>query len=84
MVYYLEREDGAIKIGYTSDYPQRRDNLVQRHGPLLLVGWEIGGYDLEAQRHEQFAHLRIKPIAEWFRPGEDLIDHLLVMRALTA
>jgi len=82
MVYYLERSDGPIKIGYTHNYPQRRDTLVQRYGSLLLIGWEVGASAIEAERHEKFAHLRLKPIAEWFAPGEDLIDHVLMLRAM--
>lgn len=82
VVYYLERTDGSIKIGHSCNYPGRRSTLVYRHGPLVLVAWEIGYYDVEAARHEQFAHLRIAPIPEWFEPGDELIDHVLMLRAL--
>jgi hypothetical protein len=82
VVYYLLRSDGNVKIGCTANYPQRRNDLVRRHGYLKLLAWELGYYPLETQRHQQFAHLRIDPIAEWFLPGPDLRDHLLTLRGV--
>lgn len=81
VVYYLERADGLIKIGCTQNYPQRRQTLVQRNGPLYLVAWEVGYYGLERQRHEQFAALRQNPAAEWFALDADLYDHMLMLLA---
>lgn len=84
LVYYMERVDGAVKIGCTRSYQQRRSALVQRHGlPLKLVAWEPGYFDLEERRHQQFSHLRIAAIPEWFRVEEDLYEHILALRAAT-
>jgi hypothetical protein len=80
LVYYLERGDGAIKIGTTCNYPARRDDLRGRHGPLTLLAWEFGSFDAEYRRHQQFANLRIGPVAEWFRAGPELIAHVLALR----
>ncbi len=82
VVYYLQRSNGDIKIGTTIRYPDRRTQLGQRHGPLVLAALEPGYFALEAHRHRQFADLRVDPIAEWFRPGDDLIDHILLILAL--
>ena len=82
LVYYLERMDGAIKIGCTRNFTDRRYTLRRRHGPLNLIAWEFGYYAIEEVRHEQFAALRLDPIAEWFRPESELIDHVLMLRAL--
>ncbi len=97
IVYYLERADGCIKIGYTQSYPQRRATLVYRHGPLPLVAWEPGSQNggweelaaLEESRHRQFAHLRLPPrnpgliyLPEWFAVDDGLYDHLLMLKAL--
>lgn len=84
VVYYLERANGHIKIGCTSNYPRRRHELMKQHGPLSLVAWEEGDSQLEFARHRQFAGLRVNPIAEWFEPGESLIDWILNIRALMA
>lgn len=83
VVYYLERSDGAIKIGCTSNYPRRRNELVVKHGALFLVAWEFGGFDVEDERHGEFAEYRISPSAEWFRPGVELVNHVLRMRGTT-
>jgi hypothetical protein len=82
LVYYLQRASGAVKIGCTANYPQRRTALGQRHGPLCLVAWEPGYYAVEQQRHRQFARLRIDPMAEWFRVDDDLLDHILSLLAV--
>lgn len=84
IVYYLQRENGDVKIGTTASYFRRRAALGPRHGPLALVAFEAGYFDLEAQRHAQFDHLRIDPVAEWFRLGDDLLDHILHVLALAA
>lgn len=95
IVYYLERRDGLIKIGYTQRYPSRRAKLLHQHGPLWLVAWEAGPGGLhelsalEEQRHQQFARLRLPGKnpgllcpPEWFALDEDLYDHLLMLKAL--
>lgn len=84
IVYYFERPDGAIKIGCTKSYDDRRYSISKRHGPLLLIAYERGYYEIEEQRHEQFAHLRLSPLAEWFQPAEDLVDHVLMLLAIHA
>lgn len=84
VVYYLERADGAIKIGCTSNYPQRRQALLRQYGPLSLVAWEAGYSELEKHRHEQFDRLRINPSPnqEWFAVDPELMDHLLMLLAM--
>ncbi len=84
VIYYLERQDGAVKIGTTGNYPSRRMRLVRNHGPLNLVAWEFGYYEVEERRHQQFARLRVDPVAEWFRVDDDLMDHMLMLLALLA
>lgn len=82
IVYYLQRANGDVKIGTTANYPNRRTELGRRHGPLALVALEAGYFALEAERHQQFADLRIDPVAEWFRLDPDLLDHILMVLAL--
>ncbi len=76
LVYYLQRADDAVKIGCTANYPDRRSNLVRQHGSLRLIAWEPGYSSLERERHRQFEHLRLRPGAEWFRLGADLLTHV--------
>ena len=74
VVYYV-RFQNLIKIGYTGNLAQRMQNVP--HHKVLAV--EPGGPDLESDRHKQFAHHR--EIGEWFRPGDDLIEHIKAVRA---
>lgn len=76
VVYYLSRADAAVKVGFSDDLAQRIVNLSRKHGKLALLGTEPGGWDLEQKRHQQFAEHRIKPRAEWFRPGATLLAHV--------
>lgn len=87
IVYYMERSDGLIKIGTTTNYTRRRGELLTKYGALSLVAWEFGDGKLETVRHRQFAALRAYPPQtghEWFKPGEPLIDWILNILALTA
>lgn len=81
IVYYFERLDEAVKIGYTDSYARRRAKLRRQHGPLRLIAWEPGDPAHERLRHEQFAHLRIAPIPEWFNVERDLYEHIVALRA---
>lgn len=67
-IYYAERE-GMVKIGCTRAVGQRMQALR-----TSLLATEPGSYELEAERHAQFDHLRIA--GEWFRPGAALMAHI--------
>ena len=84
IVYYLERADGRIKIGTTSNYPARRKMLIKEHGPLSLLAWEHGGFDQETRRHREFCWDRVSHPAEWFEPSAMLIEHVVSLRAALA
>lgn len=84
IVYYLERGDGLIKIGTTANYTKRRKSLLRQYGPLSLVAWESGSYELEKERHKEFWWERQSLGNEWFYPRPYLIDHILNLRALLA
>lgn len=73
-VYYAER-NGRIKIGTTGNLPRR---LYGLHWPMPLAV-EPGSFDVERERHDQFAGLRIDQASEWFRPGADLLAHIATL-----
>lgn len=87
LVYYARR-DGLIKIGTTTRIRAR----LGAQGLYDLLAIEPGSYDLETQRHEQFAEHRLSPLrpvggrgrgpAEWFRPGANLMAHIEALRAI--
>jgi hypothetical protein len=83
VVYYLERGDGMIKIGTTANFSQRRSSLRREHGPLTLLAWEHGSYELEKGRHALFEYERPEK-SEWFEPSWFLINHIMGLRAAMA
>lgn len=71
VVYFAQREDGAIKIGTTSDLDARLVRLNSEHGPVQLLGTVQGSHWLERQVHRQFASARIE--GEWFKATDQLL-----------
>lgn len=72
VVYYLQRTDGAVKIGWTRTLEPRVRTLERAHGPLTLLAWEPGDRPVEQQRHREFHADRIDRRYEWFRLSPDL------------
>jgi len=71
LVYFIQSQDGLIKIGWTSDLARRVNNLaVGASGPISVLATTPGGRTLEAHLHERFASDREQ--GEWFRPSDDL------------
>lgn len=73
-VYYVQRGDGLIKIGFSSVPRQRVANLRREHGPLELLATHKGGRDAEQVQHRRFDRLRVT--GEWFRPEPELLAHV--------
>lgn len=71
-VYYVRREDGAIKIG-ASRNPKGR----ARRAGGTLIAVEAGYFDVEKERHAQFSEHRLD--GEWFAPAEELLDHVAML-----
>ncbi len=69
-VYYL-RVGERVKIGFSVDIRQRM--RAYPHGSTLLAV-EPGSYELERQRHQQFANAR-QSGREWFRPCPEIDAH---------
>lgn len=76
VVYYVQRmSDRAVKIGTSTDVAKRVRQLQARHGPgVVLLATEEGGYRQEAERHRQWAALRLE--GEWFRGEEELMEFI--------
>jgi hypothetical protein len=88
LVYYAMR-DGLIKIGTTNRIRKR----LSDQGVDELLAVEPGSFDLETERHAQFAEHKLssrrgtgqgrgRGPAEWFRPGDDLMAHIEALRAV--
>lgn len=74
VVYFLEREDGAIKIGTTVDFNKRLYALVLEHGKLRVLGLISGSYQKETDLHQRFSSVKIK--GEWFEACQELFDFI--------
>lgn len=72
-VYFVQSgDDGAIKIGWSSD-PDNRISDLQTGNPVVLrlLCCLIGGASIERALHERFANHRLQ--GEWFAPHEDIL-----------
>jgi len=73
-IYFLQREDGLIKIGFTARNAKRRQSEVQVGCPekLCLLAEAAGTRDQEYALHKLFADARER--GEWFHPVPELMD----------
>ncbi len=78
VVYYVAVRDW-IKIGTTRNLKQRMADLIVDELVDELLVTEPGGFELEQMRHKQFAHLKALR-REYFNPGQDLLDHIEMLR----
>jgi T5orf172 domain len=72
-IYFIEAENGLIKIGYSIN-PQQRLKFFGRVSPvpLRLIGYFPASPSDEYALHQHFAELRDH--AEWFTPSPELLD----------
>lgn len=71
-VYFIQADNGYIKIGYTQDVAARIETLRGLSPtPLHLIGTITGTLSTERKLHSRFSHCRDH--GEWFRPDTDLI-----------
>lgn len=71
---YYGRLGNLIKIGCSSRPAIRLRALAPELSRPTLLATEPGGFAVEWERHQQFAHLRQH--GEWFRAGDDLLAHI--------
>lgn len=80
VVYFLQADDGPIKIGFTNDL-RRRISLLQNgnHRRLHLRAVLPGDRAVEAAYHARFIGLRT--VGEWFRPADAVLDVIAEINA---
>lgn len=81
-VYYVQRSDGLVKIGFTARYQQRMGTLRRQFGPIQVLATHKGGRDAERAVHLRFAADRVT--GEWFRVGPELFAHIERIKARRA
>lgn len=70
----LSLKVGLIKIGYSVDPRQRRDQLCTLGVDLTLLGIVQGGFITEQYLHRRFADYRY--VGEWFEPSPELFQFI--------
>lgn len=71
-IYFIQRADGLIKIGYSSNFDNRLAQLKKSHEGLVVLKVINGDRQKERETHYQFeaAH----EYGEWFRPEQWVLD----------
>jgi hypothetical protein len=76
MIYFVQLESMAIKIGTTENVSERLAQLEDLYkSPVSLLGTIPGGRREELELHRRFAHLRFGK-TEQFRPAPDLMEFI--------
>lgn len=73
-VYFLQRSDGRVKIGWSKNVSVRKKDLEVAAGPLRLLWREPGGLKREQKLHRWFAASRVHN--EWFEPDPDVLAYV--------
>jgi hypothetical protein len=81
VVYYIRLKSGAIKIGTSANFTQRarKYGVSLNRGSDRVLAIELGGRDLERQRHEEFSTIRIGK-SEHFLARPVLMQHIKRLR----
>jgi hypothetical protein len=74
-IYFLQRADGLIKIGTTTDFPSRLASLTTSHGMLAVLRIINGSVKRENELHHKFR--RFNEYGEWFRPERGALQALI-------
>ena len=74
-VYFVQDEDGFIKIGYSENVKKRLAHLqTSSRQKLSLIGSVNGDKNLESLFHRVFRDERVR--GEWFRPSKRLLSFI--------
>lgn len=78
VVYLAQREDGAVKIGWSSDVVRRlRELRRDARMPVSLLACFPGDKPAELLLHERFAADRLD--GEWYRPSDVLSSFIATL-----
>ena len=79
-VYFAEKSDGLIKIGFAHDVEARMKQISAMAGSnLSILVTTNGGSIEEASLHRRFASA--KRHGEWFEPAPELLNFITELRA---
>jgi hypothetical protein len=78
IVYYVQRKDGAVKVGTSRSAGQRFEQIEKQHGELRFLAYEDGDRKRETFMHDLFADTRLD--GEWFEPSTELVSYIKMIR----
>lgn len=82
-VYFIRRDDGLVKIGYSHDPAVRLSQLKQQHQcGMEILATTSGARAAEKYLHERFSAHRAT--GEWFHPADVLMRHIAGLRSRAA
>lgn len=74
-VYFIQRADGLVKIGFSHSPQLRLSQLKTQHGcGMTLLATTQGARLKEAELHKKFAEDRVA--GEWFHPSDQLMQFI--------
>ena len=74
-VYFVQNEDGYIKIGFTRHIKSRLVRMqIDNCMKLKLIGKVKGGQELESKLHRKFKQYRKR--GEWFGAVPELLEYI--------
>lgn len=71
LVYFVQRQDGAVKIGTSIRLRERLITLEREFGPLTILAVVKGGFEEEQVLHQKFWRSRLWR-GEWFELSDEL------------
>lgn len=78
-VYFIQRADGLVKIGFSCSPSLRLSQLKTQHGcDMTLLATTQGARLREKELHETFTHDRI--VGEWFEPSDQLMKFIKALQ----
>ena len=74
MIYFLQRANGDIKIGYTFNLEKRKKAIEKVYGNLELLGTMEGERQEERILHTHFSEFRVGIFKthEWFSSSDEI------------
>jgi hypothetical protein len=77
--YFIQANDGRIKIGVSTKPENRLKQLQTAHSEPLVILLVVQG-DIERKLHSQFAELRLS--GEWFKPESSLLTWIAEQKTI--
>ena len=76
MIYFIQAENGLIKIGYSRDIKKRLQNLRQSSPERLYLMKAVPG-NRKAEQKIHWKFWKLRSHGEWFYPDRELLEFIV-------